>query len=41
MSEKSKVIIVPCDSYDKEQVYKSVKAGIEWVDSWTGQKRFW
>ena len=29
MSEKSKVIIVPCDSYEKEQVYRSVKAGIE------------
>ena len=29
MAEKSKVIIVPCDSYEKEKVYRSVKAGIE------------
>ena len=29
MAEKSKVIIVPCDSYEKEQVYRSVKAGIK------------
>ncbi len=29
MAEKSKVIIVPCDSYETEQVYRSVKAGIK------------
>ena len=29
MTEKVKVIVVPCDSYEKEQVYRSVKAGIE------------
>lgn len=29
MTEKRKVIILHCDSYEKEQVYRSVKAGIE------------
>lgn len=29
MTEKAKVIVVPCDSYEKEQVYAAVKVGVE------------
>ena len=42
MTEKVKVIVVPCDSYEKEQVYRSVKAGIEALGGIeTSQKKFW
>ena len=29
MEEKSKVVIVPCDTYDKETVFRAVKAGVD------------
>ncbi len=29
MQEKSKVILIPCDSYDGEQVYQGMKKGLE------------
>lgn len=28
MKERSRVVIVPCDSYDKEQVYRAMRSGI-------------
>ena len=29
MSEKSKVILIPCDTYDEEVIYEKIKKGIE------------
>lgn len=41
MSEKSKVILIPCDTYDEEIVYEKLKTGIELlggIDKFIGKK---
>ena len=37
MEEKrSKVIVIPCDSYDEEKVYNCIKTGLEHLGGFTG-----
>ncbi|MBO4782148.1 MAG: DUF362 domain-containing protein, partial [Lachnospiraceae bacterium] len=37
MEEKrSKVIVIPCDSYDEEKVYNCIKTGLEQLGGFTG-----